>query len=194
MSQPSTAELVRAAGQDDQAAWRDLVRRYNGLVWTVAREHGLPTADAADVTQATWLALAQELPRLRDPNRLAAWLATTARRQSLRVLAIRRRETPLDWADVHTVLDGPDFDAGPAGGPEDAALATDADHALWRAFGALPDRCRQLLRLLATAPELSYAQAGRALGIGLGSVGPTRSRCLAALRRRLEADGLGVRS
>ncbi|HWE88082.1 MAG TPA: sigma-70 family RNA polymerase sigma factor [Pseudonocardiaceae bacterium] len=190
MSRISTSELARAAGAGDQAAWRELVRRYNGLVWTVAREHGLPAADAADVTQATWLALAQRLPRLRDPDRLAAWLATTARRQSLRVLAIRRRETPLDWADVHTVLDGIHVDGGYDAGPDGAVLAADADGALWRAFGTLPDRCRQLLRLLAHAPELSYAQAGRALGIGLGSVGPTRSRCLAALRRRLESAGV----
>lgn len=180
---------MRAAGRGDQSAWRELVRQYNALVWTVAREHGLPAADAADVTQATWLALAQQLSRLRDPDRLAAWLATTARRHSLRVLAIRRRETPLDWVDTHTVVDSV------VDGPEAAVLAADQDGALWQAFGSLPERCRQLLRLLAHAPELSYAQAARALGIGLGSVGPTRSRCLAALRRRLEADGLlgGVR-
>lgn len=184
---------MRAAGLGDQSAWRELVRQYNPLVWTVAREHGLPTADAADVTQATWLALAQQLPRLRDPDRLAAWLATTARRHSLRVLAIRRRETPLDWVDTHTVVDSRVNNV--VDGPEAAVLAADRDGALWQAFDSLPERCRQLLRLLAHAPELSYAQAAHALGIGLGSVGSTRSRCLAALRRRLEADGLlgGVR-
>lgn len=189
--------LVLAATQGDQSAWREIVRRYNPLVWTVAREHGLPTNDAADVAQATWLILAQRLSGLRHPDRLAAWLATTASRESLRVLAIRRRETPLDWADVRTA--GQPFvdplDDRPDDDPEALVLAADQDGALWRAFATLPRRCRRLLRLLATAPELTYAQAAHALGIRLGSVGPTRGRCLDTLRRRLAAAGVldGVR-
>jgi RNA polymerase sigma factor (sigma-70 family) len=176
----STAELVAEAVGSDAAAWRALVERYQGLVWSVARAHGLPDADAADVSQATWLNLAQHLHRLREPDRLAGWLATTARRESLRVLAVRRREAPLDLVDPESVADG----------PEAVAVDGDTDGALWRALHRLPARCRALLRLIAFSPDLSYAQAARALGIRPGSVGPTRGRCLAVLRRRLECDGL----
>ena len=182
MPEPSTAELVRAAAADDQSAWQALVHRFGGLVWAVAREHGLSTSDAADVSQATWLNLARQLPNLRCPERLAGWLATTARREAARVVAARGRELPVDW------LAATEPAAGPA--PDQAVVAADAEHVLWRALAELPQRCRQLLRLVAHAPELSYAQAARALGIQLGSVGPIRGRCLAALRRKLTSAGL----
>lgn len=168
-----TAELVRRAEQRDQQAWTELVRRFAALVWSVARENGLTPVDAADVCQATWLTLAQHLDRLREPDRLAAWLATTARRESARVLACRRREVP--QAEL----------GQPCAGPEEAVLAAAAERELWRALAGMPDQCRQLLRLFAHAPELSYAQTARALGIGIGSVGKTRGRCLSVLRRRL---------
>jgi RNA polymerase sigma factor (sigma-70 family) len=176
--QPSTTELVPRAADGDALAWRALVARYQGVVWAVAREHQLTDSDAADVSQATWLNLAQHLHRVRDPERLAGWLATTARRESLRVLAVRRREVPFDVVDS-TVE-----------GPESSAVDGDTDGAVWRALLRLPERCRALLRLIAHSPELSYAQAARALGIRVSSVGQTRGRCLAVLRRRLECDGL----
>lgn len=170
MSEEQTAELVGRAATGDADAWRALVDRYRGVVWAVARAHRLPDADAADVSQATWLSLAQHLHRLRDPDRVAAWLTTTARRESLRVLAVRRRESPVDLSTMELVVDGPE-----AGGD-----------AVWRALRGLPERCRALLRLIAYTPDLSYAQAARALGIPAASVGQTRGRCLAVLRRRLE--------
>ncbi|HEX5120436.1 MAG TPA: sigma-70 family RNA polymerase sigma factor [Pseudonocardiaceae bacterium] len=170
MSEEQTAELVGRAAAGDADAWRALVDRYRGVVWAVARAHRLPDADAADVSQATWLSLAQHLHRLRDPDRVAAWLTTTARRESLRVLAVRRREPPVDLSTMELAVDGPE-----AGGD-----------AVWRALRGLPERCRALLRLIAYTPDLSYAQAARALGIPAASVGQTRGRCLAVLRRRLE--------
>jgi RNA polymerase sigma factor (sigma-70 family) len=176
--QRSTSELVPLAVGGDAAAWRTLVDRYQGVVWAVAREHRLTDSDAADVCQATWLNLAQHLHRLRDPERLAGWLATTARRESLRVLAVRHREVPFDV--VESTVDG----------PESSAVGADTDGAIWRALHGLPERCRALLRLIAHSPELTYAQAARALGIRVSSVGQTRGRCLAVLRRRLECDGL----
>lgn len=176
MSEERTADLVAHAAAGDAAAWRALVDRYTDVVWSVARAHRLPECDAADVSQATWLSFAQHLCRLRDPDRVAAWLATTARRESLRVLAVRRREPPLDPSDFESIVDESDVD--------------DSD-VLWRALRGLPERCRALLRLIAFTPDLSYAQAARALGIPAGSVGQTRGRCLAALRRRLECEWVG---
>ncbi len=172
------AALVRDAAAGDRAAWRELVARYAGVVWAVARAHRLSASDAADVAQATWLSLAEHLGRLREPERLASWLATTAGRESLRVLAVRWREAPFELVD--SVVDG----------PEPLSVGKDTDSAVWRAVRGMPERCRALLRLIAHSPDLSYAQAARALGIRVGSVGQTRGRCLAVLRRRLECDGV----
>jgi len=178
VSEQQTTDLVRAASGGDAEAWRALVGRFQGVVWAVAREHRLSGHDAADVSQATWLTLAQHLHRLRYPERLAGWLATTARRESLRVIANRRREQPV--FDLTSVVDG----------PEVVTVNDDSDSAVWRALQGLPTRCQALLRLIAHSPDLSYAQAARALGIRASSVGQTRTRCLAVLRRRLECDGL----
>src|SRR2546423_2044677 len=99
MSPADTAEMVSAAALGEPAAWDALVDRYARLVWAVARAFGLSDADAADVSQTTWLRLAEHLPRLREPDRIGAWLATTARREAMRALARTRREQPLDSID-----------------------------------------------------------------------------------------------
>ena len=86
---PSTTglnELVRAAAEGDQQAWDALVDRFAGLVWAIARAHRLSPADAADVSQTTWLRLVEHLGRIRDPERVGAWLAATARHECLRVI------------------------------------------------------------------------------------------------------------
>ena len=177
---PQLADLVMRAGARDQQAWLQLVGRFGNLVWAVARSHRLDHADAADVSQTTWLRLAENLGTLRDPARLPGWLATTARRESLRVLAGRRREAPAELPD--------DIDHDRFSAPEAFVLTEDRDARLWQAFEQLSDRCQQILRLLAASPELSYADVGRALDIPVGSIGPTRGRCLQALRRMLVPD------
>ncbi|MEU4746686.1 sigma-70 family RNA polymerase sigma factor [Actinosynnema sp. NPDC023658] len=169
-------ELLAHAVRGDVGAWNEVVRRYVRLVWAVPRSHRLSPDDAADVCQATWLALAENLSRIRRPERLGAWLVTTARRETLTVLRLRGREVPLEpW-------EAPDD--GPT--PEDAALARDTR--LWRAYATLTDRCREILRLAAFAPELSFTQVAEAVGVPVNSLGPTRGRCLTVLRRRLGAE------
>lgn len=172
------ADLIERAGAKDRQAWQHLVARFGTMVWAVARSHRLDHADAADVSQTTWLRLAENLTSLRDPSRLPAWLATTARRESLRVLASRRREAPAELPDE------PDRSRL----PESHVLIEDRDARLWRSFAELSERCQQVLRLLSAAPELSYAEVGSALGIPVGSIGPTRGRCLQTLRRLLAPD------
>src|SRR3954452_20185839 len=88
------ADLVQAAAEGDQVAWDELVDRFNGLVWSVARAHRLPPRGASDVVQTTWLRLVEHLGRLQDPERVGAWLATTARRECLRVLRHSARLLP----------------------------------------------------------------------------------------------------
>jgi len=169
------SDLIRGILSGDEAAWSALVRQYAPLVWAVARRHRLSRADAADASQNTWIAVARRLPTLRRPDRLAGWIATTARRECLKIRAAGGREIPADHVDAEPV------DAG----PEPSVLRSARDRLLWQAFAALPGRCRDLLWLLAQAPELTYAQLGRALGIKVNSVGQTRGRCLDLLRRRL---------
>ncbi|WP_433266183.1 RNA polymerase sigma factor [Actinosynnema sp. CS-041913] len=181
MRDQDNAELLAKAHDGDQEAWREIVRRHLRLVWAVARSHRLSPEDAADVHQAVWLILAENLTRIRRPDRLSAWLTTTARRESLAVLRLRGREEPTDlWEPADT-----------SPNPEDLALGNDTDSRLWRAYTTLTDRCRKILHLIAFAPELSFRQMAEAVGIPPNSLGPTRGRCLEVLRRRMTTETVG---
>lgn len=179
--EPDPTSVVTAAAGGDRAAWDALVDRYADLVWAVARGFRLGTADAADVSQATWLRLVEHLHDIRDPAALGSWLATTARREALALLR-RRREVPFGEDGAEDVVD----DRQPP--PWDALMADERDRELWRAFGRLAPRCQSLLRVLVIEPMASYAAAASALDVPIGSLGPTRARCLAALRRELGED------
>jgi len=186
VQQPSTTGLVSAAASGDASAWRELVDRYEGLVWSVARAHRLGPADAADVSQTTWLRLVENLGRLREPEHVGGWLATTARHECLRVIRRHGREV-LD-GDVEPTPDRSAEDIS----PESAVLADERRVLLWRALGRLSLRCQTLLRSLAAAPEGGYAEISAALGMPIGSIGPTRARCLERLRRELvDAKAVG---
>ena len=170
----SLDELVRAAARGNQSAWNEIVERFQGLVWATARAHRLTHADAADVAQTTWLRLVEHLDRIREPERLGAWLATTARHESLRHIRLHGRELPSDEADT--------FEAPADDAPELALLGEERDAALWRAFARLGERCQSLLRLLVAQDEPSYEEIGAALDMPIGAIGPTRMRCLEKLR------------
>ncbi len=179
------ASLVRAAAAGDQTAWDGLVDRYHRLVWAVVRSYRLDAADAADVTQITWLRLVEHLGSLRDPARVGAWLVTTARREALRHARSRR-------ADLDRVLDV-DLVVLPAPGPgvDEALLRDESDALLHRALLQLNDRCQQLLRALSCSPPPHYDEIAAALAMPVGSIGPTRGRCLDRLRAQLVAVGYG---
>ena len=172
--------LVPAAAAGDQAAWNELVERYEGLVWATARAHRLSRADASDVAQTTWLRLVENLGRIRAPEHLGAWLATTARRESLRYIRSQKRELPSDEPDM--------FESTSDDPLEVALLTEERDTALWRAFKRLSERCQTLLRLLVSEDEPSYEDVGAALGMPIGAIGPTRMRCLDKLRTYVGAD------
>jgi RNA polymerase sigma factor (sigma-70 family) len=177
----NVSALLTAAAEGDRAAWNALVERFTPLVWATVRGHRLGDADAADVVQTTWLRLVEHLGRIQEPERVGAWLATTARRESLRVIAAGGRVSPTDALD-----DMPDAASGPA----EAVVRKDRDALLRKALGALGDRCRTLLRMLATEPPPSYDEISAILDMPVGSIGPTRGRCLARLRTELEALGI----
>ena len=173
-------DLVRAAVLDEPGAWDRLVERFGRVIWTVARSHGLTPTDAADVSQITWLRLAEHLEQIREPERLGAWLVTTARNESLRVLRCARRQVPFDpsWG----------FGEDDDGQVELELLEHERDTALWRAFRSLPGRCQLLLRVLFVEPAKTYAEVSDVLDMPIGSIGPSRNRCLEHLRRCAELD------
>jgi RNA polymerase sigma factor (sigma-70 family) len=180
------ATLVGAAANGDQRAWDALVSAYGGLIWTVARNHRLNGGDAGDVSQTTWLRLVENVDRLTEPDRVGAWLATTARRECLRILG-RAKRTILSGEELDPSVDrlraeAPELDA--------ALLATEREHQVRQAFGALTPRCRDLLRLLLVDPAPSYEEISAALGVPIGSIGPTRGRCLDKLRGIVETAGI----
>lgn len=176
----SNDELLKAAASGDQQAWDALVDRYTGLLWNLTRQYRLPVADAADVVQTTWLRLVENLGRIEDPGRLPGWLATTTRRECLRVS--RRADWPRPGEDFAVIPDG-----GPA--PGERLLREEQDAALWRALAMLDEPCQRLLRVLLSDPPPSYAEASVILGMKVGSIGPTRQRCLNRLRRLAGLDG-----
>jgi len=173
-------QVVRAAAGGDQAGWDALVDLYGGLVWAVARSHRLCAADAADVSQTTWLRLVENLGSVREPERIGAWLATTARRESLRILRMGKKRV-LTCDDA--VLNAVDESVAPV---DLNVLNAERDRALWEAFERLPSRCQVMLRLLMGEFPLSYLDLARALEMPIGSIGPTRGRCLEHLRRLVE--------
>jgi RNA polymerase sigma factor (sigma-70 family) len=141
-------ELLARAAAGDETAWNALVDRFSGLVWATARAHRLSRSDAADVAQTTWLRLVEHADGIRDPDRVGAWLATTARRESLRVIRGGGREQATDEADL---FEAPDDDA-----LDRHLLQEERAGALWRGFAALSERCKRLLRLLMADVEPSY--------------------------------------
>jgi RNA polymerase sigma factor (sigma-70 family) len=177
----SVSRLVKAAAAGDERAWNALVEEFSGLLWAVARAHRLPAADAADVVQATWLRLLEHLQRLQDPSRVGAWLATTARRESLRLL--RESERAVPFGD-----DAPELESD-AIAPDDVLLGRERDDALWRSVACLRPSDQALLRLLVADSEPSYEEIAAALDMPIGSIGPTRQRALQRLRGELDVAG-----
>lgn len=179
----TTGLLVAAAAAGDQLAWDELVARYGGMLWGIARSFRLDAADAADAVQTTWLRLVEHLDSIDDAERLPGWLATTVRRECLRLLRTGGRERPggEGWSD-DLVADTEPLDA--------SMLADERDAALWRALGALTQRCQQLLRVLMATPPPSYSMVADALDMPIGSIGPSRGRCLDQLRRIAASDDL----
>lgn len=176
--------LVVRARDGDASAWNSLVERFTPLLWGVARGHRLGQSDAADVVQTTWLRLVEHLEDLQDPDRIAGWLATTARRECLRVLRRSGREVVGSADDAATEL--PD-EAVPS---LDAALLSDErDRVLWRCFARLSERCQHLLRVLMVTEPPAYSEVSEALGMPVGSIGPTRMRCLDRLRGYAQESG-----
>lgn len=176
--------MIRAAHDGDDEAWGAIVERFAGLVWSIARAHRLAPSEAADVAQTTWLRLVENLDRIKDPERLGAWLATTARRECLRHIRLQAREFP---TGEDAVFEAPADDRA-----EQRLITRERNAALRRALSRISERCQALLRLLAAPEPLSYEEIAAALDMPIGAIGPTRARCLDQLRRTPELAGMQI--
>lgn len=171
-------DLVARANGGDERAWNAIVDRYAALVWSICRSYRLSDADAADVSQTVWLRAVEHLPALREPAALPGWLATTTRRECIRAVTRPgpQPERSVEAAWVEAPSD-PDVTS-----PDAVVVSAQLGEALRAAVRELPAQCQRLLELLIAEQPQSYAAVSCVLGIPIGSIGPTRARCLARLR------------
>ncbi|MFN0090635.1 MAG: RNA polymerase sigma factor [Acidimicrobiales bacterium] len=174
-SNADVARLVSAAAAGDELAWARLVDRYASLVWSVARRFGLNRRDAEDVSQTVWLRLAEHLDRIREPACLPGWLAVTTRHVCCSLVRHAGRVTTTPELGENDSAQTVEFDG--------ELLEDERRRAVERALGQLSPSERRLLALLCADPGLSYADIADALGVPIGSIGPTRMRIIAKLRR-----------
>lgn len=176
------AEVLRAALDGDQSAWNRLVSEHRSLVWAVVIGMGLRGDDAEDAFQLTFIRLLEKGRNVRQPDHLAGWLATTARNEARGIHRRRRRVVTVDEVRDPAAVDTDDLAAG--------MVMDDRRIGLRRAMSELSAACQELLRLLFTEPPLTYEDISELLGIPIGSIGPTRARCLDRLRRSVHLRGV----
>lgn len=180
-SELTDAKLLVSCRGGDASGWKALVSRYGSFVFSVCRATGLSEADASEMTQQTFCILHDSMDRLKAETRLGPWLATVARRHSWRVRARLKRESPEAPDELARRVEG--FN----GGGEEAA-GWEKMEWLHHGLSLMDERCRELLTELYLRPEpASYEEVARQFKIAVGSIGPTRARCLKKLRALLES-------
>lgn len=165
----------------DETQMEALVRLLTPILWHTVRAQNLDARASEDVLQSTWLALVRNAQSITEPRAVLQWLIVTCRREAWRSVKAERKVQPADFED--DVLVAPAHFS-----PEDVTLATAERGTLWAHISALSARCRELLRVIAFADRPDYAAVAAALDMPVGSIGPTRGRCLATLRALLDAD------
>ena len=180
----TVATLVEKARQSDAGAWEELVARFGGMIAATGRRYRLTPSDVSELQQTTWLRLVENLHRIEQPERVGGWLATTARRESLQL--VRRAGKYHSGADqmLANMPDKhlPDPDARP--------IAEERETVLRAGWGRLKPRCQELLLLLISDDPVGYKDLSKLLQMPVGSIGPTRARCLEHLRRLVEEEGM----
>ncbi|REJ05063.1 sigma-70 family RNA polymerase sigma factor [Microbacterium bovistercoris] len=169
------AEHFRAWRDGDARAMDDLVRLMTPVLWHVVRAYGVDRALAEDVVQTTWLRLVRGQDQITDAAAVSAWLTTTARREAWRAGKAQNRADATEDADLEAMLPV-------AASAEDEATVADGANRLWAAVQRLDERCRRLIRVVAFEERPDYKSIADDLGMPVGSIGPTRSRCLTKLR------------
>ena len=165
--------------EGDAVALDELVRVMTPVLWHVVRAYRLSTEVAEDVVQTTWLSLVRSQANIQDATAIGGWLTTTARREAWKVARTTGRALPVEDEELARRL--PDEDSAEA-----AAVRRDGEERLWQAVDRLSERCRQLLRIVAFEHRPDYTKVAADLGMPVGSIGPTRGRCLQKLRALIE--------
>jgi RNA polymerase sigma factor (sigma-70 family) len=172
-------ELVALCVQGDHDAWGRLIDKYRNLIFSIPVRHGFSRDDAADIFQDVCLKLLWELPRVREPRALAAWLIKVTARECSRW---RREQLPCGTMEPDENMPGADPDA-----PREMLAELQREQTLRDAIGELAARCRSLVEMLFfNEPPVPYDEVARRLGLATGSIGFIRMRCLKRLRRALE--------
>ncbi|MGV8976916.1 MAG: RNA polymerase sigma factor [Cellulomonas sp.] len=179
------ADAVVAYRGGDRGPLADLVPALTPLLWHIVRAQGADQEQAQDVVQGVWLLLVRDLETIRDPRATLQWMLVTAKRSAWRTVRKAREDAGRTRSDESAtqLLAAPAEDI-----PEALAVRDERDRILWAHVRTLPDRCRRLLGLVSLVDRPDYAVVSRALGMPVGSIGPTRGRCLAKLRVALIAD------
>jgi RNA polymerase sigma factor (sigma-70 family) len=182
------ADAFAAYRDGDRASFDELVTVLTPLLWHTVRSQGVDQVAAEDVVQTIWMRLLHSSASIRDPQTIVQWLLTAARREAWRISKRTRvednRRVPLPGLDG----DQADVATGPEELTDETVLREERQRRLWKHVQALPDRCRELLRVIAFADRPDYAVIAASLGMPVGSIGPTRGRCLAKLRNELMKD------
>jgi RNA polymerase sigma factor (sigma-70 family) len=182
------ADAFAAYRDGDRTSFDELVTVLTPLLWHTVRGQGVDQVAAEDVVQTIWMRLLHSSASIRDPQTIVQWLLTAARREAWRISKRTRaedsRRVPLPTQDGEQ----PDVPTGPEQLTDETVLREDRQRRLWRHVQGLPDRCRELLRVIAFADRPDYAVIAASLGMPVGSIGPTRGRCLAKLRNELMKD------
>ena len=165
----------------DERRMAELVALLTPILWHTARATRLDSSTAEDVLQTVWLTLVRKAETIEEPLAVLQWLVVTTKREAWRVVRKTDRVEPRDF-------EADDLVSSPAELPEEVVLTSDEDGRLWQHVATLSERCRALLRVVAFADRPDYAAVAEALGMPVGSIGPTRGRCLAKLRQLLTAD------
>jgi RNA polymerase sigma factor (sigma-70 family) len=176
--------FVRWRESADTRALDELVRLLTPMLWHVVRAYGLRREAAEDVVQATWLAFVRTHQSIADPEAVSAWLTMTARREAWRTSKVDGRSDATDDQALELRLPQ-------SATAEDEAVAQLEGKRLWLAVSALDERCRRLLRIVAFDDRPDYRRIATDLHMPIGSIGPTRQRCLGKLRARLDGSGAG---
>lgn len=182
----SVATLVTRAGEGDPRAWEELVTRFGGMIAATGRRYRLSTADVAELQQTTWLRLVENLHRIEQPERVGGWLATTARRESLQLL---RRASKYHSGADQMLANMPDRHLPD---PDSRPIAEEQEAVVRAAWDRLKPRCQQLLSLLVSDDPMGYKDLSQLLQMPVGSIGPTRARCIEHLRRLVAEEGLST--
>lgn len=182
---PSNTDLVRSCLAGEESAWRTLILNYERLIYSIPIRYGLPLDEADDVFQTVCMALLEQLPALRDPERLGQWLVVTTRRTCWARWRQERREAPFPEDDLRSQ---------PEDDPEEVVSAHEETQAVLAALDRLPDRCQHLLRrLFLDLQPPAYSELAFEMSVPQNSVGPTRMRCLKRLIELVESPPLRPR-